>query len=142
LIALIVVAAAVYGVVYFLRKIGRPAEVRESALKVLASTHLGSNRFVHVVSLGEKAWLVGASDGGVDLIAEIEDKESIDALLLDESKRAGEGGAGKIDFFSIMRKLGAGGRLAGSRGAGPSSSSNGSPSAIGVRERRERLRGL
>jgi flagellar protein FliO/FliZ len=135
LIALVVVAAAVYGVVYFLRKIGRPAEVRESNLKVLASAHLGSNRFVHVVSLGEKAWLVGASDGGVSLISELEDKESIDALLLEESRRAGEGGVGKIDFRSIMRKFGAQDRATGPR-------STSAPSADGVRERRERLRGL
>lgn len=136
LVALFVVAAAVYGVVYFLRKIGRPAEARESDLKVLASTHLGSNRFVHVVSLGEKAWLVGASEGGVDLIAEIEDKETIDSLHLEESRRASSGGGARIDFFSIMRKLGVGGRAAGPRSAG------GSPSAEGIRERRERLQRL
>lgn len=135
LIALLVVAAAVYGVVYFLRKIGRPAEVRESDLKVLASTHLGSNRFVHVVSLGQKAWLIGASEGGVGLIAEIEDKESIDALLLEESRQASSGAA-KIDFFSIMRRFGVGGRGSGQRSTG------GAPSADGVRGRRERLHGL
>ncbi len=135
LIALVVVAAAVYGVVYFLRKIGRPVEPRESDLKVLASTHLGSNRFVHVVALGEKAWLVGASEGGVALIAEIEDKEAIDSLHLEESRRASAGGASRIDFLSIMRKLGAGGR-------GGTGSSGAHPSADGVRERRERLQRL
>ncbi|GAB1484386.1 hypothetical protein MASR2M78_32040 [Treponema sp.] len=59
LIALALVAAAVYGVVYFLRRAGRPRVESETRLKVLASTHLGSNRYVHVVNLGEKAWLVG-----------------------------------------------------------------------------------
>ena len=136
LIALLVVAAAVYGVVYFLRKIGRPSEVRESDLKILASTHLGSNRFVHVVSLGEKAWLIGASEGGVGLIAEIDDKESIDSLLLEESRRVSSAGAAKIDFFSIMRRFGIGGKGTGPRSAG------GAPSADGVRGRRERLHGL
>lgn len=124
------VALAIYGAVYLLKKVSRPVEKIDPRLKVLAGAHLGSNRFVHVVSLGSKAWLVGASDGGVGLIAEIDDKETIDAMLLDESRRASE--AGRADFAALMKKL-----LPGAAGT-PASR----PSAGSVRERRERLGGL
>jgi flagellar protein FliO/FliZ len=93
----------------------------------VASAHLGSNRFVHVVSVGPKqAWLVGAGDGGVSLIAEITDKETVDAMLLEDSQKTTE--TGKFpDFRSLLRRFG---------GDTPG------PSPENIRKRRERLRGL
>jgi flagellar protein FliO/FliZ len=128
-VALILVAVAVYGVVYFLKRISRPNVSRDPYLKVLASAHLGSNRYVHVVSLGGKAWLVGASEGSVNLIAEVDDEETKDAMLLDDSRRhAAAAPAFSLDFRDLMRKFGAG---VGS-GAGAES----------IRKKRERLRGM
>jgi flagellar protein FliO/FliZ len=130
-LALAVTAAAVYGVVYLLKRVTRQHDAVDPHLKVLASAHLGSNRYVHVVSLGSKAWLVGASDGGVDLIAEVEDQETRDALFLEESRRQTEKpGALSLDFKAMMRKLGGGQGY----GAGPGADS--------IRKKRERLRGL
>jgi len=122
-------AAAVYGVVYLLKRVTRQTEAKDPHLRVLASAHLGSNRFVHVVSLGGKAWLVGASDGGVDLIAEVDDAETRDALLLEDSRRQAERQpAFALDFKALMRRFGAGG--------------NSPLGADSIRKRRERLRGM
>ena len=134
IIALAVVAVAIYGVVFLLKKLARPPEAKSVHLKVLASQHLGSNRFVHVVAVGSKAWLVGASDGGVGLIAEIDDREAVDAMQLDDSRAAGASSASwTLDFNSFMRKLGVRNRQA---------VPGGSSSAEGIRKGRERLRGL
>jgi flagellar biogenesis protein FliO len=133
-VVLALVAAFIYVAVFFLKgflkRISHPQEAVNPYLKVVASTHLGSNRFVHVVSVGPKqAWLVGASDGGVSLIAEITDKETVDALLLEDSRQKNE--TGKFpDFRSLLRHLGGG------TGDSPG------PSPENVRKRRERLRGL
>lgn len=97
--------AAIYGIVYFLKKIARPAEPRDPYLRVLASTHLGSNRYVHIVAVGTKAWLVGSSDGSVQPIAEITDQETLDAMFLDESKKLSETGKNANDFKSILRRF-------------------------------------
>lgn len=122
-----------YGAVYFLKRIARPNVAQDPHLKVLASAHLGSNRYVHVVSLGRKAWLIGAAEGSVELIAPVDDGETIDSLLLDDSrKRAESSPAFSLDFKELMRKLGVG---AGS-GAVPG------PSADSIRKKRERLRGM
>jgi len=130
-LALVVVVAAVYGVVYLLKRVTRQTEVKDPHLKVLASAHLGSNRFVHVVALGQKAWLIGATDGGVDLIAEVEDAETRDTLFLEDSRRQSERVSSfPIDFKSLMRKLGSGEKA--EIGAGAES----------IRKRRERLRGF
>lgn len=130
-LALLVTAAAVYGVVYLLKRVTRQNDAKDPHLKVLATAHLGSNRFVHVVSLGGKAWLVGASDGGVELIAEVDDAETRDALFLEDSRRQSErAGAFSLDFKAMMRRFGGGEKIE----AGPGADS--------IRKRRERLRGL
>ena len=133
-LVLVLVAAFIYIVVFFLKgffkRISRPQEAANPYLKILASLHLGSNRFVYVVSVGPKqAWLVGAGDGGVSLIAEIEDKETVDTMLLDDSRKTNE--TGKFpDFRSLLRRFGGGG------------GNDTGPSPENIRKRRERLRGL
>jgi len=135
LLVLLIAAVAIYGVVFLLRKIARPTEPADSNLKVLAGAHLGSNRFVHVVSVGQKAWLVGAAEGGVSLIAELDDKETVDALLLEDSRRLASGGAGnRLDFRSLLRRFSAGSRKDVPDGL--------PPSAENLRRRRERIRDL
>ena len=133
IVVLALVAAAIYGIVFFLKKISRPTVQRDPFLKVLAGTPLGANRFVHVVSVGSKAWLVGATDGGVSLIAEITDQETIDTMLLEDSKRGVEA-AQASGFASLLRRAGSGQAAAGEEAEGPN--------AKNVRKSRERLRGL
>jgi flagellar protein FliO/FliZ len=135
-LTLALAAAAVYGVVFFIRRSFRPRERRNSYLKVLTSAHLGSNRFVHVVNLGNQAWLVGSGEGGVSCIAEVEDRETLDALLLEDSQRQAESGKRIPDFRTLFHRFGGGGGPEDdvSRGSGYSADS--------VRKNRERLRGL
>ncbi|MDR2393431.1 MAG: flagellar biosynthetic protein FliO [Treponema sp.] len=133
ILVLALAAGAIYGVVFFLKRISHPPDQKDPHLKVLAGVHLGSNRFVHVVSLGAQAWLLGAGEGGVSLIAEITDRETIDTMLMDASRRHAETGAGKLlDFSQLLRRLG------GEAGPDPQARLK----AENVRKRRERLRGL
>jgi len=133
-LVLALVAAAVYGVVFVLKKVARPTEKKDPFLRVLATASVGANRFVHVVALGSKAYLVGSGDAGVNLIAEVDDKETVDAMLLDESQRdAEERGPGTLDFKTILRRF------------SPSSPSNATDTKASVeklRKRRERIQGL
>jgi flagellar protein FliO/FliZ len=89
-LVLALVAALIYLVVFFLRRLSRPQVEQNPHLKILASTHLGGGRYVHVVSLGTKAWLIGAGEGGINPIAEITDQEAVDAMALEASKKYAE----------------------------------------------------
>lgn len=136
-LALALVAAAIYGAVFFIRRASRPRERRNSYLKVLTSAHLGSNRFVHVVNLGNQAWLVGSGEGGVSLIAEVADREVLDAMLLEDSQKQTEPGGRIPDFRSLLRRFGG--------GTGPDRElppDRPGYSVDNVRKNRERLRGL
>jgi len=129
ILVLALAAAAVYGIVFFLRKTSKQISSSDPFLKILASSHLGFNRYVHIASVGSKAWLLGASEGGVNLISEIEDKEIIDAMLLEDSKKSTETQNRFHDFLSILRRLGTPGQT---RSSGIDE----------IRKRRERLKGL
>ncbi|MDR1429753.1 MAG: flagellar biosynthetic protein FliO [Spirochaetaceae bacterium] len=128
-LVLALAAAAVYGLVYFLKRLSRPQRVEDAFLKVLSSVHLGSNRYVHVVLVGSRAYLIGAGDSGVNLVAEIEDRETIDAMILEESKRSAESGK-PLDFKKLLRRFSA---------QGPSPEI---PGADSIKKRRERFRRL
>jgi flagellar protein FliO/FliZ len=129
-LVLALAAAAIYGVVFFFKRISHPPEQKNSYLKVLANAPLGTGSHVVVVALGNKAWLLGASDGGVSLISEITDQEMVDAMLLDDSRKGPSGGMKFPDFSAILRRLGGGGE------------SNKRFSADDLRRRRERLKNL
>jgi flagellar protein FliO/FliZ len=136
LLTLAVVAAAIYGLVYFLkfRRTSRAKEEPDPFLKVLASVPLGASRGIHVVSVGPQAWLVGSAETGVNLISEITDKDTINAMLLEDSKRSAKppvGGAARplLDFKAILEKFGTSAKA---EGSGPDK----------IRKRSERLKGL
>jgi flagellar protein FliO/FliZ len=130
LLTLGLAAAAVYGIVFFIKKGSKRNDTKDPFLKVLAGVHLGSNRYAHIVAVGSKAWLLGSSDGGVNLIGEIEDKDILNAMLLEESQKSAETASSRfIDFKSILRRLGVPVDLR-------------APVVEFIRKRRERLKGL
>ncbi len=132
--ALALTAVLIYLVVYWLKRIGRPKQTEDTRLKILASAHLGANRFVHVVAVGDQAWVIGAADNSVSLIAEIQDKETKDLLFLDESRRSEQKTARTIDFKSLFARM-----VPGAAGI----KDDQKPASLkAVRERRERLRDL
>jgi flagellar protein FliO/FliZ len=133
---LILAAAAVYGVVYVVKKLSQPRDQLNPSLRLLGSLRLGPGRFVHVVALGARAWLVGAGEGGISHIADVTEQEALDTLFLDESRR-GSGRSG--DFRSLLRRLGV---LGQESGGAPGEGEDQDDPAENIRRRRDRLRGL
>jgi flagellar protein FliO/FliZ len=128
-LVLALAAVAIYGIVFFLRRSSKQMPGNDPYLKILANAHLGHSRYVHIVSVGNKAWLLGASEGGVNLIGEIDDKDTLDEMLHVYSSKTTEASGRFPDFLSMLRRPGA---PAGSAGAGVDE----------IRKRRERLKGL
>jgi len=127
LLVLALVAVSIYGVVFLFRKISKKSPGNDPFLKVIAATQLSVNRYVHIVSVGSKAWLVGSSEGGVNLISEIEDKDVIDAMLLEDSRKSEQTPGNFPDFMTLLQRLGIRAKAQ-------------APDADEIRKRRERLR--
>jgi flagellar protein FliO/FliZ len=130
---LILAAAAVYGIVYVVKKLSQPRDTLNPNLRVLATVRLGPNRFVHVVALGSRAWLVGSGEGGISHIADVTEQEALDTLFLEESRQNGASGRAG-DFQSLLRRLGV--------LKPPGEAEDREDLAEKIRLRRDRLRGL
>ena len=70
---LALVLALIYGSLYLLRRwqIGAFASARRQ-LTVLETTRLSPRQSLHLVRVGERAWLIGATDQALSLLAEVE----------------------------------------------------------------------
>lgn len=93
------VIAAIYGIVFVLKKGFLPREVDNPYLKKAASLRLGPDKTVHVITMPDKAWVVGVSDAGINLIGEITDKDLVDQMILEADKAPTQK---PKDFASIL----------------------------------------
>ena len=90
ILVLALVIAGIYALVFFLKKGLYPKTPDNPFLKKAVSLSLGPGKSIHAVTMPGAAWLVGVSEAGVNLIAEITDKELIDALILEAEKTPAE----------------------------------------------------
>jgi len=82
LIILAAVVGAIYLLFWVLRRSSGKRVTENDLIHVLGSRSLAGNKSLHLVEVGSSVFLVGASDGGVGLISQITDKESLDSLKL------------------------------------------------------------
>ena len=147
-LVLALAALAIYGVVFFIKRLAKPQERQDPHLKVLARVALGSDSYAAVISVGAKAWLVGGGSGGLNLISEVDDPEALETMLIDDARRSAETGSRRfVDFRSLLSRLGGSSKGSGSGTIGGSNAEEGSLSEKGslsesLRKQRERLKGL
>ncbi|MCX7038850.1 MAG: flagellar biosynthetic protein FliO [Spirochaetes bacterium] len=102
LLILAAVVVAIYLLVALLRR-GSGKRVRENDLiRVLGSHTLAGTRALHLVEVGTALYLIGSSDGGVELIAEVTDKESVDGLRL---RAAEEAPGARRTFAAVLAEI-------------------------------------
>jgi len=103
---MILILACVIGVIYLLFWVlrrGTGRRVQENDLiRVLGSRGLSGNRSLHLVEVGTSVFLVGSSDGGVELISEITEKESLDAVRLQAAEQVP---AGRRTFQQTLSEI-------------------------------------
>ena len=133
-LVLALAALAIYGVVLFIKRLTRPQENRDPHLKVLARTPLSNDTYAAVISVGAKAWLVCGGAGAVNLISEIDDKEPLESMLLDEANRS-QDTRRFTDFRSLLS------RFSPSKKNKNTGIDNNAFSTEFLRNQRERLRG-
>jgi flagellar biosynthetic protein FliO len=95
-VRMLIILALVVGVIYLLFWILRRSsgkKIQENDLiRVLGSRSLAGNRALHLIEVGGSVYLVGASDGGVQLISEITEKESLDSVRLKAAEQPASAG--------------------------------------------------
>jgi len=95
------VVGLIYGAFHLLKKISAPREGGLRFLQVLETRNLAAGRNLHLVEVGNQVLLVGSAEGGVRLVAEITDRETIDAIKLKASEAAAAPKAG--NFADLLK---------------------------------------
>lgn len=102
LISLVVVCVLAYVVLKFLKKSSNVFPASDPYLKNVASINLAQGKSVHVITLGEKAYLVGVTDSSINKIGEVEDKTLIDTMNFEADRR---NSSPKQDFASMIASV-------------------------------------
>ncbi|MCQ2573453.1 MAG: flagellar biosynthetic protein FliO [Treponema sp.] len=89
ILLLVLVVAAVYGVLFFMKKKGTGGKSDDEFLRRVAYLNLGQGKSVEVITLVDKgAYLIGVTEGGINLISEVKDLELIQAMNLYADKKS------------------------------------------------------
>ena len=131
LLVLAAVVGAIYVILRLLKRGSRRLSGDDGLIRVIGSRALSGGRSLHLVQVGTNLFLIGSSEGGVSLVSQIADKESVDSILLAAGEQEGprKGFAELLaDFFSSRKG-----------GGGPADAAG---SINFVRRQKERLRRL
>ena len=127
-LTLALAALAIYGVVFFIKRLSRPQESLNPHLRVLARVPLTNDTFAAVLSVGAKAWLIAGGTAGINLISEIDDTETLETMLIEDAGKIAEAQTREVfNFRSLLGRLGGQARE--------------NPHASNLRRQRERLGG-
>ena len=86
-VVLVLVVAAIYGIMLFFKKKNNVSKSDDDFLRRVSSLQLSPGRSIEIVSLIDKAYILGVTDSNINLISEIEDKELIQATNLNFDKK-------------------------------------------------------
>ena len=106
ILVLAVVIALIYFFFAFLKKTTGVGNVSDPYLKKVASLPLGPGKSVHVITLKDKAYIIGAGESSINLIAEVEDKELVDAMNLHAPVSSDK--KGSLRFSELLGKISTG----------------------------------
>jgi len=86
------VIAVIYAIFYGLKKAGGGKFQDDGLIRLLGSRSLSQNGAVHLIEVGAKYYLIGSADGSVTHLADIDDKETVDEIVLKHpvSEKAGK----------------------------------------------------
>lgn len=97
-LVLVLICAAMYGIVYLIKRGSGVSAANDPYLRVVAQLPLAPGKTAQVLTVGSQAFLVGVSDTGIQPIAELTDKELIDAMNLEADRNPHE----PIPSFSAL----------------------------------------
>ncbi len=87
ILVLAIVCAAIYGVVYLMKRSTGVNAGDDPYLKSVAAIYFSPNKSIQVITLGEKAIVVGVTDQNINYLSEVSDPDLVNAMNLQADKR-------------------------------------------------------
>lgn len=85
ILVLLCTIAAIYGIVYVMKKSFMPKVTENPFLQQITSLPLGANKAIHLIVIDKTAYVLGVADSGINLVTEINDKDLVDSMTLHAS---------------------------------------------------------
>lgn len=86
IVALIIVCVLIYGVIWFIKKKTNVVKTDDQYLRRAAWINIAPGKSVEVITLIDKAYLIGVTEDNISLLGEIDDKELISAMNITADK--------------------------------------------------------
>jgi flagellar protein FliO/FliZ len=87
ILVLIIVIALIYGVLWFIKKKTNVVKTDDDYLRRAAYINIAPGKTVEVITLIDKAYLIGVTEDNITLLGEIHDDELIKAMNLSADKK-------------------------------------------------------
>ena len=100
---ILVLALFVGGFYYFYKFVTQKSGMNlsgQEAIQILSTVSLGANKFIQIVDVAGKLFLLGVTDSSINLLTEIKDKDEIDRIRLLSSRSTPVHGATFQDFIT------------------------------------------
>ena len=111
-VRMILILGAVLGFIYLifrlLKRAGGPKFENSDLINMHATLGVGGGRTLHLVEVGREFFLVGSAENSVNLVAKIEDKESIDQIRFNLTTEKPEQPRNFADVLSRLFQKGGG----------------------------------
>ena len=100
---MLVLGLFIGGFYYFYKFVAQKSGINlsgQEAILILSTVSLGTNKFIQIVDVAGKIFLLGVTDNNINLLTEIKDKEEIDRIRLLSSRSTRVQGATFQDFIT------------------------------------------
>ena len=87
IVVLALVIAALYGIMLFFKKKNNAVQSEDDFLRRVSSLNLSPGKSIEIITLVDKGYILGVTDGSINLISEITDPEMISALNVNFDKK-------------------------------------------------------
>lgn len=87
IVALITVIALIYGVLWFVKKKTNVVKTDDEYLRRAAYINIAPGKTIEVITLIDKAYLIGVTEDSITMLGEIDDDELIKAMNLTADKK-------------------------------------------------------
>lgn len=88
IVVLIIVIGLIYGVLWFIKKKTNVVKTDDDYLRRAAYINIAPSKSIEVITLIDKAYLIGVTEDNITLLGEIDDKELVQAMNINADKKA------------------------------------------------------
>lgn len=88
IVSLLFIIGLIVGIFWFLRRKSNVVKNEDDYLRRAAYINIAPTKTIEVITLIDKAYLIGVTEDNITLLGEIEDKELIQAMNLNADKKA------------------------------------------------------